>query len=280
MSGVIISSGLVIADSLSGGGTVNADNPIIGYNNLVTAANVSATSAASGSPVSNLALKSTILRWQAAAASPAVDQYLTFDLQTNELVDYIAIARHNLFTAQCAISVEILDTSVSPQVWTEVVSPSIPSSDGPLLFRFTPQGIEQIRLRIQPGSTEPYIAVVYSGVLLVLQRRIYVDHTPINMNEQQSIANHRSISGDFLGRVILSERNATQIVMSNLTPAWYRTYMEPFRVFAKQSPFFFAWRPSSYPSEIGFVWTTQDPQPANELPNGMMQISFDVEGVT
>lgn len=280
MTGVILSSGLVIADSLSGGGTINGDNPIIGYHNLVTTANVTATSAAAGSPASNVAIPSTILRWQSAGASPAEDQYLTFDLQTSEFVDYVGIARHNFFTAQIAVSIEVLNTNASPQEWVELTTPAIPSSDGPLLFRFTPQGITQIRIRMQAGTVEPYVGVVYSGVLLVLQRRIYVGHTPITMGEEQNIVNHRSVSGDFLGRVILSERNATQMSFQNLLPGWYRTYFEPFRQFAKQSPFFWAWRPQSYPKEVGFVWTVSDPKPANQLSNGMMEVSLDVEGVT
>jgi hypothetical protein len=31
---------------------------------------------------------------------------------------------------------------------------------------------------------------------------------------------------------------------------------------------------------VGFVWTTNDPRPENQLPNGMMSFSMDVEGVT
>ena len=277
---VVISGSLVLSDTVSGGGIINADNPLIGWRNQVDASNVSATSEETGFPASNVANPSTALRWQAAASSPAVDDYLTFALATEDLVDYLAVARHNFYSAQIAVSVEVLNESTSPDSWDEIVSPAIPPNDGPLLFRFTPQGIASIRLRMQPGTAVARAAVVYSGELLVLQRRIYVGHTPVNYGTQLSVANHRSISGDFLGRIILGEKKMTQVALQDLTPAWYRTFLEPFRVAAKQRPFFFAWRPSSYPYETGFVWTTGDPQPQNQLANGLMSFSMDIEGVT
>jgi hypothetical protein len=276
---VVISGSLVLSDTVSGGGIINADNPLIGYQNLVTSSNVSATSEDADNPASNVANPSTALRWQGADASPAVDDYLTFALDTAELVDYIGIARHNFYSAQTAVSIETLDEG-SPESWTEIVEPVIPPNDGPLLFRFTPQAITSIRIRMQPGTAAPRAAVVYSGALLVLQRRIYVGHTPANYGTQLSVANHRSIGGDFLGRIVLSEKTMTKVALQNLTPAWYRTYLEPFRVAAQESPFFFAWRPSAYPYEVGFVWTSNDPRPENQLPNGMMSFSMDVEGVT
>lgn len=277
---IVISGSLVLSDSVSGGGIVNADNPLIGYRNLVTGSNVTATSEDPDHPASNVANPSTALRWQGLGGSPVEDEYLTFALDSVDLVDYLAVARHNFYSAQIAVSVEVLDQSTSPESWDEIVSPVIPPNDGPLLFRFTPQGITSIRLRMQPGDAVPRAAVVYSGALLVLQRRIYVGHTPVNYGTQLSVVNHRSIGGDFLGRIVLSEKTGTQVQMQDLTPSWYRSQLEPFRVAAKEIPFFFAWRPSAYPYEVGFVWTTNDPQPQNQLANGMMSFSMDLEGVT
>jgi hypothetical protein len=277
---IVISGSLVLSDSVSGGGVINADNPLIGYRNLVTSSNVTATSEAADNLASNVANPSTALRWQGAGGSPAEDDYLTFALDTAELVDYLAVARHNFYSGQIAVSVEVLNEDTSPDSWDELVAPVIPPNDGPLLFRFTPQGIASIRLRMQPGTAVPRAAVVYCGALLILQRRIYVGHTPVNYGTQLSVANHRSISGDFLGRIVLGEKTGTQVQLQDLTPTWYRTYLDPFRVAAKEIPFFFAWRPSSYPYEVGFVWTTDDPQPQNQLANGMMSFSMNLEGVT
>jgi hypothetical protein len=276
---VVISGSLVLGDSVSGGGIINANNPIIGYENRVTAVNVSATSEAVGFAVSNVANPSTNLRWEGAGGSPEVDEFITLNLNTAELVDYIGIARHNFATAQIPVSIEVLNEDTSPDTWDELVADVIPPNDGPLLFRFTAQAVTSIRIRMQPGLTAPTVAVVYAGALLVLQRRIFVGHTPINYGRTSKITNAKSENGDFLGRIVLNQMTRTSVDLQNLTPDWYRTFMEPFVQDSKERPFFFAWRPSDYPNEVGFAWMTNDPQPSNQLPNGMMQVSLEMGGI-
>lgn len=277
---IVISGSLSLADTTAtGGGIVTADNPVIGYQQLVTTTNITTTTAATGYPATNLANPSTILKWKGTFDSPEEDnEYITLALNTAEEVDYVGIAKHNFGTAQIAVSLEVYDAAGSPD-WTEIVTDFIPADDAPILVRFTPQAVTSIRIRLQPGTEAPTAAVVYAGKLLVLQRRIYVGHTPITMGRKASIINGRSESGDFLGRVVTSETNSTAFDMQNLTPAWFRSYMIPFIRNAVENPFFFAWRPGSYPAEIGFAWLTNDPIPSNQQPNGMMGCSFEMEGV-
>jgi hypothetical protein len=276
---IVIQSGFVVSDSVSGGGVINADNPLIGYANLITAANIAATTEADGFPASNVANVSTVLRWQGEDGSPAADEYLTATINAAEPVDYIAVARHNLGSAQIAVSVEYLDTDASPDTWEELIAPVILPNDGPALFRFAPAALSQIRIRMQPGSEAPTIAVLYCGALLVLQRRIYVGHTPVNYGRSANIVNARSEAGDFLGRIVLSETTATGVSLKNITPSWFRSYLNPFILDSVRRPFFFAWRPSGYPREVGYVWMTNDPQPLNELTNGMMSIDLQMSGI-
>jgi len=263
---------------VSGGGVINANNPIIGYENRVTTSNISSTTADTSYPVTNLANPSTELHWEGELSSPAVDEYIIMALNTEELVDYIGIADHNFYSEQIEVSVEVLNDD-SPSAWDEIVSGVIPPNDGPLIFRFTPQGITSIRVRMRPGNAAPRAAVVYAGKLLVVQRRIYVGHTPISYGRNTSVVNARSESGNFLGRIVINETRETNIAFENLTPAWYRTYFEPFVAACNEIPFFFAWRPDAYPNEVGYLWFTDDPKPANSLPNGMMSISFNVNGI-
>lgn len=276
---IVISGSLVLGDALSGGGVIDANNPLIGWESRVTSGNVSATTAQSGFPASNLANPSTNLRWIGEIGSPEADEYITLALNTNEDVDYIGIARHNFYSAQIPVSIEVFDDQSSPQVWEEIVADVIPPNDGPLLFRFTPQGVTSIRIRMQPGLAAPTAAAVYAGKLLVLQRRICVGHTPIPMGRKTKITNARSENGDFLGRIVLGQMTATQVSLLNLTPAWYRTYLDPFIRDAEERPFFFAWRPSDYPNEVGYAWMTNDPEPTNQLANGMMSIDLQMAGI-
>lgn len=278
---IVISSDLIISsDSVNGGGgVINADNPLIGYQNIVTTATITSTTAAEGFPATNLANPSTNLRWVGTLSSPEADEYLAVSNGSVLPLDYIAVARHNWFTAQIAVSVEVLDVDASPDTWVEVVAPVILPNDGPVLFRFAQFAYAAVRLRLQPGNAAPSAAVVYAGALLVLQRRLYVGHTPIPMGRQTKVINGRSESGNFLGRIITNQKTATSITLQNLTAAWYRANMEPFLLEAQEIPFFFAWRPSTYPLEVGYCWLTNDPKPVNQRSNGMMNVELELGGV-
>lgn len=276
---VVISNSLTLSDTISGGGVINSDNPIIGYQNLVSTLNVSATTEAAGFPATNLANNSTSLRWLGETSSPEEDEYLTAAVSTIELCDYVGIARHNFGSAQITVSLESLDVDASPDAWNEIVQEFIPANDQPIIMRFTPQALSSVRVRLQPGSEAPTAAVLYVGRLLLVQRRLYVGHTPSNYGRMTKVTNGRSENGSFLGRIVLNEATKTSIALSNLTPTWYRTYFDPFVTAAQEDPFFWAWRPGSYPAECGFAWMLNDPKPSNESPNGMMQVSFDIGGI-
>lgn len=274
---VVIGSGVVLTDASTG---VNEDNPIIGYDNQVTISNVSATSADVNHPASNLANNSTRLRWQGEHSEG--DQYITVTLDGLDEVDYLAIARHNMFAGQMAVSVEgLVDDTSSPTLWTELVSDVILPNDGPAIFRFDPIVLQAIRFRIQssPTDTAPYIAVMYVGRLLVMQRRLYVGHEPASYARQSKVTNGRSENGNFLGRVVLNEKVASSASFANLTPEFYRNQVDPFVIASKDQPFFFAWRPGSYPRECGFMWMTNDPRMNNQRSNGMVQTTFEMSGI-
>lgn len=278
---VIISPNLVIPASDF---NLNGNSPIIGYQNAVSDAVLSATTEDPDFPASNLANPYTHLRWKAGAGSPSTEEYITaiFDAPTD--IDYVGIAKHNFGSSVATISIEVTpEEPQSPTDWNEVISERILSTDRPAIFRFTKQPVFGVRIRIQESQSvpivSPFLGVFYAGELLLLQRRIYVGHTPITLGRETKFQNQRSIAGDFIGRIIQNETARTSVEMQNLTPDWYRTYFDPFVLAAQTAPFFFAWRPSDYPDESGFCWLAEDPTPSNQRPNGMMQVSLELEGI-
>lgn len=489
---VVVSSSFVVGESLSGGGVINGDNPLIAYDNIATTGNVSTSTAATGFPATNLANPSTNLRWVGGAVA---QEYLTIINNDVAPLDYIAIAKHNLYSDAIPVSVEafqdpdsftklllhfngadastsFLDSSPTPRTftasgnaqidtaqskfggasglfdgtgdyittpdnaafalgggaftietwfrcnqatgsfgfiasqadaagsdcsfslyrtdtnfikaevfvggtafavtgttqftnalntgwhhvalvrtgnilrlfidgiqeggdvaitgtvndsafaftlgargdaaagtywlgwldefrlsvgvarwtanftppvaeaeWIQLIAPVLLPNDGPALFRFPQLAYEAVRLRMQAGTAAPTIAVVYAGALLVLQRRVYVGHTPINYGRSAKTVNARSESGNFLGRIVINQKTATKVDLKNLTAGWYRSYMEPFLLQAQENPFFFAWRPSTYPYEVGYCWLTNDPQPNNQRNNGMMSVDLELGGI-
>jgi hypothetical protein len=270
---IVISSSVV----LSPDDDTNGNNPVIGWEQLVTASNVSATTEAATWPARNLADPSTYDRWEGLVGSPAVDEYLQCIVDRIDPVDYVGLARHNFGTAQIPVSIEAKATSGDP--FTEIMAPQMFGNDAPIIFRFAPVSYYALRVRLQPGLQAPRCAVLYVGKLLIMPRRIYVGHTPINYGRATRVYNGRSERGHFMGRRILQESVETGATFQNILPSFYREHLEPFVQNAQQYPFFWAWRPQSYPNEVGYCFLTSDAKPVNQRANGMMQLQLDMAGV-
>ena len=265
---IILSSSLVLSP---GGQDLNA--PVIGWQNLVRFGGVTADSQDTDFPASHLANAATTYRWQSASTAT---QYVTVDTSPDDPVDYMGLARHNLGSAQVTVSVEAYISGS----WTEVFAPFIPGTDSPILMRFTEvPTAELFRLKLVPDGVAPTIAVMYLGKLLVLERRIYVGHTPLPYGRGTEFTNAVSENGDFQGRITLRERLETSVSLSNLTPAWYRNKLDPFFSGGKDQAFFFGWRPLTYPDGVGYAWLTNNPKPSNQRSNGMMQVAMQMGGL-
>jgi len=58
-----------------------------------------------------------------------------------------------------------------------------------------------------------------------------------------------------------------------------RSDFDPFVRSARQYPFFFAWRPQTFPLEVGYVWVEEDIRPVNMGRNTFMQVGWEMQGV-
>jgi len=250
---------------------IDPDAPVIGWRNIVTPEIVAADTEAAGYPASNLANVSTVEQWR--STDDAGEQFITID--ASGTFDYVAIARHNFGSGQVSVRV---DADVD-SVWTEVVPEFLPGSDAPLMMLFESGTYLGLRVRLFADGVAPRASVLYAGQVTRLQRRMYVGHTPLPYGRGARVTNARSESGDFLGRIVLTETLETAASLKNITPAWYRATLDPFIVASKEVPFFWGWRPSSYPDEVGYAWMTNDPKPSNQLANGMMSIDLQMAGV-
>lgn len=254
------------------------NSPIFGWHNLVTTSTITSTSSDASYPISNVANPSTNLVWKAAAA---LIGSITIDIDTSAYaspVDYAAIARHNLGSTASTVRLDVQNMDNS---FSTLIPAFTPADNSPLIMRFQPQLAKKIRIIITTTAlVVPYIAVIYGGKLLVSQRRIYVGHTPINLGRVTSVTNGRSESGNFLGRIITKQITQSSIKLQNLTAAWYRSNFDPFLKNVAGGCFFVAWRPTSYPSEVGYVWLTGDPIPVNARSNGMMEVEIQFTGIT
>lgn len=265
---IFISQDLYLSGALDIDDYINANNPRIGYHNLVVYGGVTADSEAANYPASNVTNVSTAEYWQSASNAT---QYINFELGVNAW-DYFAIGGHNLEG-----SVYQLESRADPaDAWTAVTDEAIPGDNNAIMHLFESLTHPYARLKIIPASgVFPKIAVIYIGQILTLQRRVYVGHTPGVYGRQTEVVSGMSESGQYLGRIVKRQTLSTSISQENVTAAYYRQHIEPFVQAAILRPFFLAWRPAQYPDEVVFAWATSDIVPENHRTNGMMK--FDIQ---
>ncbi|WP_291854893.1 hypothetical protein [Bradyrhizobium sp.] len=268
---LVISQNLVLAPPPA---PFSANNPVVGWQNIVTVARLAASSADPAFPVANLANPSTYMGWRATSNAA---QTVTITIPTADPVDYLAVAGHNFGSAGIAVGVEGRASLLNP--FTALVPGAIQADDSPYLGRFVPQSLAEVRLTLAAGSVPPQAAVLYVGKLLVLQRRIYVGHRVLRFNRRANVVVGESEEGQFLGRIVLGEMSESALDMSNIAPAFYRSEMEPWLKSAVRNPFFFAWRPFDYPNEVGYCWSAGDAQMSNQRVNGFVQASLNLRGI-
>lgn len=276
---IVISQNLVLSPAAE---SLSLNNPLFLYRNFVTAAGIVADTEEADYPASNLAnpLTHSQAQWRAADATA---QYVTFTISETDPADCLALAAHNLGSAEIAIRADVLVGGI----WEEFVPEMMPADDAPLIFRVEEQSVAQFRIHLGAGNAPARIGYVALAPALIGQRRIFVGHSPITLARTTDVASGMSESSAFLGRVVLGEYNSTGIDLKNLTPDWYRENLDPFLRAARTSPFFFAWRPLDYPLEVGFCWLTNNPKPVNQRRrasasgqhHGLMSVQLQVNGI-
>lgn len=252
-------------------GASNTNAPAVGIDSYVTTSNVATTTADASYPVTNIANDASFLEWRGTSNSA---ENITITISAG-LTNYVGIAKHNFSTAGRSVKIQG-DTGTG---FADLTTAFTPADNSPLLFLFDSAAYTSIRVVLGAGSAVARAAVLYVGPTLALERNIYVGHVPITLGREARDVNGMSESGNFLGRIILSESNQTGIELTELSPLWVRGNLQPFLVSARTRPFFWGWRPDTYPYEMGYVWLTNNPKPVNSRPNGFMAVSMSVRGI-
>lgn len=266
---IVFQEGLVLVSD----NDYDENSPLIGYKNKTTVSNIYTVSAVAGFPATNLARPATHLLWKGSTTS-GLDAIHVASLSGDS--DYFGIARHNFGSA--GITLGLIGSFDGGSTWTSLGALN-PTTDDPIMFYFEKGAYTDLYLSLGVGTTAAIASVVYCGEVLRVQRRLYVGHTPITLGRQVTAMIGRSQSGNFLGRIVIGEGRSNSVNLQHLTPDWYRNNFDPFIVAAKTIPFFFAWRPQSYPLEVGYCTVSNDVQPNNQMANGMMQVTMELSGV-
>jgi hypothetical protein len=237
----------------------------IGIQSIVQGKTPTASSAATGYPAIAATYPTTFEYWKPSTV-PAT---WAIDNGADVACDYFGLVGD--FNG-ATINVQ---SSPDNSTWTTQVSGAPTGRVAMFLF----ESVTARYWRIQVTGAVPSIAVVYIGAALAMQRKLYQGHTPLTLSRITETTQNTSETGQYLGRSIIRKGLQTSCEYQHLTADWYRANFDPFVEAARESPFFYAWRPEQYPAEVGFVWTTGDIRPSNTGPRNFMSVGFKVAGI-
>jgi len=205
------------------------------------------------------------------------------DLGSLRDIDYVGVAAHSIGSSGATLKVETSGTA--PGVtWTQFASDVMPIDDAPILLLDVLRSVRTIRLTLT-GATPPPIAVIYAGLQLAMQNDLTVGgFTPVTLARDTVLHQSLSRGGQFLGQGIRRMGVSGSVDFKYLDPDWYRANFDPFVKAARQYPYFFAWWPDHYASEVGFVWTDRDIRPTymgfiDAAMQARMEVKWSMSGI-
>lgn len=250
--------------------------PRIGYQthtrNILAAA-VSASSEAVGFPKDATLRPETYEFWKGSGS--VVNSWIRYDWGSAKTMEYSAIAAHQLGSCGCTAKWQYSSDDFN---WTDMSDPFTPTDDSPIVCLHPRQSARYARLLITNGASAPKIGVVHVGTILAMQRYIYGGHKPITMQRETELTAILSRTGVFLGQTFRKKGVKNGVKFDYLTAAWLRTNFDPFIKEARKFPFFFMWRPSTFPAELAYSWSTDDIQPSNMGKRDFMAVSWNMVG--
>lgn len=250
---------------------------LIGYQDRVRGAVLTASSEQTNYPVENLADGLTFDFWKPSATGA---WSIAVDMGAARTFDYVALAAHNL-SGESNGDVVIAhsdDDSVYTTAYT--LANSAITDDSPILIHLVSRTHRYVRISGSAASSDLAIGVLFVGELLQMQRNIYEGNAPAGLRRVDTTIPSRSDGGAFIGRFITRSFFEASHQWQHLTPAWYRANFKPFIAVSREWPFFIAWRPDDYPDEVVYAWRTSDVSPSNDGPTGYMSVSLDIQAVT
>lgn len=153
-----------------------------------------------------------------------------------------------------------------------------PANDAPLLFMDDARSARFVRVKVT-GSAAPKIAVVYAGEILVMQKAVSGPYEPVTLARETKRTSTFSRGGQFLGQSIQRMGVVGTAAFKFLSASWVREFFKPFADSAELYPFFFAWNPSGFPTEVAYAWCEDDIRPRYTGTVDDMEVAISMHGI-
>jgi hypothetical protein len=251
--------------------------PRIGYHSYtrdLTSSSVTVSSESADGPKDSPLRPDTFEFWQATSL-PATWK---LSLGTTQFLDYVGIASHNIGTKECTV---LIETSIDGSQWREFSDSHTPTDDSPILFLDEERQAAEVRVTLSGGSPTtdcPMVSVIYVGQILKMEHG-RAGGTPIPLSRETVLRRNLSRSGQFLGQTFQRNGLRGSASFRGLTPSWYRTHFDPFVESARRYPFFFAWNPQDYTSDVVYAWATGDISPQYMGTDPYFEVSWNMQAI-
>lgn len=240
----------------------------IGYHSYLDETNTTTIfNGDAGHPIGNILTTQTFETYKTATFPASI---IDIDLGTAQDVDYVGLVGKSLISFNLKYSNDGI-------TYTEILALSDASKVAKLgLFELTTARYWQLTVGGANGSLD--IANVKLGLSLAMYRPIYGGHTPLSLSRSTVSKPNISEGGEFLGSTIIRKGFNTSYDFQHLPASWYRSVFDPFVEHAIGGTFYVAWRPSTYPLEVGYCLSNSDISPSNMGIRDLMQVTFNVVG--
>lgn len=239
---------------------------IIGYENLLESATVTADEEATGFEIENGYDWRLDDWWKATSTSAFTVINIDIDCGSSQSADYVGLVGHNFSSAVISFKVQHDDNSgySSP---TDALGATALTSDGVALKTFTSASDRYWRIAITMlSSAPPIIGHLSLGARYAPPVGMQSGAIPPKYGIQTKTMPNIGDTGLYLGSSTLRDHYESTIEMNLLTAAQMRTDIDPLTTHVISKPFFYNWDNTNYPTESAYCWLSGDPNISTSSP--------------
>ena len=234
---------------------------------------VTATTAASGFAAVNALPPRSDSAWRPTAI-PAT---WTLTYPTARNVSFVGIAKHDLGTQNATIAIEYLVGAD----WTAFPGAGAlaPADDTPILLLSALTEVDGVRMRITAADDEPTVSIIMVGLADEWPRPFVWPGQPITEGDRIGFENTIAVTGNWLGRSVVSDGLQFGVEMNHASELWRQTEFKAFKEYAngEGAAFFIALRPLDYPDELAYAWATNVVTATRAMPNKRISTSVSMQ---
>lgn len=184
----------------------------------------------------------------------SMPSFIISNLPTNESINSIAIAAHNLGSS--GANIRFIRTPSDSEPWVEIVR-LWPVNDLPLLVMFPERWTKAIGMEIA-GPRAPSIGVVMAGRRFVFPSMVTAPYVPLNRARRVELLAGNSLGGQMFDARIKRLGGDTRIGFNPVPRAWAHDTLPAFADhYDAGKPFFFASSPSLNPTDVAYARRAQ-----------------------